>query len=277
MITLYKVAGISKQAVSQQAKRDSCFQAQALELIQEADHLREEHPGCGVEKMYFTLKPDLLGRDRFVDLFMDLGYRVRRTKNYHRTTFPGHISYPNLIKGMQIDGPSTIWQSDITYIRVGQRFYYAVFIIDVYSKIIVGYDVSDNMRAEANMRALRMALKKFKPPEIHHSDRGKQYIYNKYIEMLNKNQCEISMSKTAQDNAYAERINLTIKDEYLKHWEIKSYNQLKSAVQKAVYNYNNKRNHDSLGRITPMGFFKQWQTISVEERKTITIFDNGTN
>ena len=60
---------------------------------------------------------------------------------------------------MQVNRPSMIWQSDITYIPIGDKHYYAVFIIDVYSKKIVGYKVSDNMRAQANMDALHMALK----------------------------------------------------------------------------------------------------------------------
>ena len=86
MNALYKVIEISKQAVTQYANRQLVFDNQIKELIVEADILKQAHPGCGVEKMYDTLKPNFIGRDRFIETFMDLGYRVKRQKNYRRTT-----------------------------------------------------------------------------------------------------------------------------------------------------------------------------------------------
>jgi putative transposase len=149
----------SKQAVNQYNKRQQVFDKKVHHLILNAQDLKDEHPGCGVEKMYFSLNPKFIGRDRFIDLFMDLGFRVKRNKNYRRTTYASPVNYPNLIKGMTVDKPSTIWQSDITYIQAGDRFYYAVFIIDVYTKVIVGYQLSNHMRASANCDALKLALK----------------------------------------------------------------------------------------------------------------------
>ncbi len=71
---------------------------------------------------------------------------------------------------MLLHSPNQVWQSDIPYIKVNGVFYYVVFIIDVYTKKIVGYHVSDSLRADANMKALKMALKNHKAPQIHHSD-----------------------------------------------------------------------------------------------------------
>lgn len=207
MNMLYQVIGISKQAVHQYSKRQALFDWKVSQLLTEADELRSEHPGCGVEKMYFALKPNFIGRDRFIDLMMQLGYRLKRKKNYKRTTIASKIYYPNLIKGMEVSAPSIVWQSDITYILVGDMYHYAVFIIDVYTKKIVGYQVSSHMRATANLAALKMALKDHKAPEIHHSDRGSQYTYNQYVDTLKANGCKLSMCLSAQDNAYAERIN----------------------------------------------------------------------
>jgi len=155
---LYAVAGITKQAVDQYAKRQVIFDKQMQDLVLEADILKTDHPGCGVEKMYYTLKPDFLGRDRFIDTFISLGYRVKKKKNYIKTTRAGKMYYPNLIKGMKIDRPSQVWQTDITYIKVGDKFYYAVFIIDVYTKVIVGYQLSDHIRATANIKALKKSI-----------------------------------------------------------------------------------------------------------------------
>ncbi|NJY64331.1 IS3 family transposase [Salinimicrobium sp. CDJ15-81-2] len=274
MNQFYEGIGISKQAVHQYARRQTLFDHRLMKLMSEADDIRRDHPGCGVEKMYYTLKPDFIGRDRFVETFMQLGYRLKRKKNYRRTTIAGKIYYPNKIKGIEINAPSVVWQSDITYYKVGDKFYYAVFIIDVYTKKIVGYEVSDNMRGTANIKALKMALKDHKAPKIHHSDRGSQYTYKSYIELLKANTTTISMALSAQDNAYAERINRTIKEEYLDHWKPTTFNQLKLQVKKAVKNYNNKRSHDNLEKRNPEEFIQYWSTLKPEKRPIITIFDN---
>lgn len=268
MNQLYNSIGISKQAVYQYAKRQTIFDDKITMLLEEANHLRAEHPGCGVEKMYYTLQPDFIGRDRFVELMMQLGYRLKRKKNYRRTTIASKLYYPNLIQGLQVNNPSQVWQSDITYIEVEGKFYYAVFIIDVYSKEVVGYSVSDHMRATANVKALQMALKKHKAPKIHHSDRGSQYIYKDYIEILKNNNTNVSMSSSAQNNAYAERINRTIKEEYLAYWKPKSFNQLKKQVEKAVENYNTKRLHNGINRRIPN------QIKTNENNNAFTIFDH---
>ena len=249
---LYILLGISKQAVQQYQRRQEQFDKKFSDLLVEVDELRSQHPGCGVEKMYHTLQPDFIGRDRFVESLMELGYRVKRIRNYHRTTVPASKKYPNLIEGMVVKRKNTIWQSDITYYDIKGKFYYLVFIIDIYTRQIVGYAVSDHLRAEANIRALKMAIKAHGIPRIHHSDRGSQYIESRYTQLLHEKGVSISMGLQAQDNAYAERINGTIKNDYLKHWKVDTFDALKRKVKRAVNHYNSKRIHDSLpARLSP--------------------------
>lgn len=274
MNQLYKVIGISKQGVDQYAKRQIDLDNKTKALLYEAEELRKEHPGCGVEKMYNVLKPDFMGRDKFIDTFMDMGFRLKRKKNFKRTTYASSVYYPNLIKGMEVNKPSMIWQSDITYIYTGDKFYYAVFIIDVYTKKIVGYQVSNHMRATANSKALEMALKDNKVPIIHHSDRGSQYTYKEYIKTLKDNNSQISMSLSAQDNAYAERINRTIKEEYLDHWKPQTFEKLKRCMDKAVYHYNNERPHNNIGKLSPVDFENKWFNKQLKSTVSFTIFDN---
>lgn len=274
MNQLYDTIGISKQAVHQYQIRQEVFEQNAIKLLAEAEDLRKDHPGCGVAKMYTTLKPDFIGRDRFIELFMGLGFRLKRKRNYQKTTIASKIYYPNLIKGMHVNKPSMVWQSDITYIDVNGKFYYAVFIIDVYTKEIVGYHVSDSLRAEANVRALKMALKSNKAPLIHHSDRGSQYVYKEYIELLKQAGTQISMALSAQDNAYAERINRTIKEEFLDYWKPQSFSQLKRHINKAVSYYNNKRPHDHLDDMKPIEFKNELINNPFFNPPIVTIFDN---
>jgi len=277
MNKLYQTIGISKQAVYNYQRRQMQFEAKLEKLIVKVEKLRKEHPGCGVEKMYYMLSPDFIGRDKFIEIFMDLGFGIKRKKNYKRTTYPTHIYYPNLIKGMEVKAPNVIWQSDITYIKIGDKFYYAVFIIDVYTKEIVGYNLSPHMRATANMKALMMATKQYGYPKIHHSDRGSQYVYKEYIALLKNHGTQISMALSAQDNAYAERINRTIKEEYIEPRNIKDYNTLERSMKKAVKHYNLKRIHNHLNRDTPANFRKKMLTLLEQERPTLLIYNDQNN
>jgi putative transposase len=274
MNQLYKNIGVSKQAIAQYKLRQDLFDGSIMQLMLEVQQLRLDHPGCGLEKIYFTLKPDFIGRDRFIEYFTELGFMIKKKINYKRTTYSIPSNYPNLIKGIAINSPSVVWQTDITYFEVGDRFYYGVFIIDVYTKIIVGYQVSDNMRATANIKAIKMAFKKHTPPQIHHSDMGSQFTCKVYINILQENGCKISMAQSAQDNAYAERINNTIKNEYLIYWKQTTFEQLKIQVDKAVFNYNNKRIHNNLNREIPTEFNTKWNTIKSYKNKKMIIFNN---
>ena len=277
MNQLYKSVGISKQAIAQNQVRQSHFDSQLMLLMNEVEELRRDHPGCGLEKIYFSLNPTFLGRDKFIELFTSLGFRLKKKLNYKRTTYSSPSNYPNLIKGMEVNAPSVIWQTDITYFEVTDKFYYGVFIIDVYTKIIVGHQVSDNMRATANMKTLNAAIKNYKAPKIHHSDRGSQYTCNDYIKLLKEHKCKISMAQSAQDNAYAERINNTIKNEYLIYWKQTTFEQLKIQVDKAVYQYNNNRIHNNLQRETPIGFYNNWMSKKQNKNITMTIYNNDNN
>ena len=271
MNAVYRQLGISKQAIHQRKKRQEHLDMKWYELMDKIDALRKAHPGCGVEKMYYTLKPDFIGRDRFIETCMSFGYGLKRKRNYRKTTYPGKKHYPNLIAGMQVNAPNQVWQSDITYFGVGDKHYYAVIIIDVYSKIVVGHSVSNHMLAIANVEALKRALKNHGGPIYHHSDRGSQYGSKLYTDLLKKNNVAISMGLLPQENAFAERIHRTIKEEYIDHWQPEDLKELRKYVNKAVKNYNGKRIHNNLKRVTPNYFEQHWN--QSKNKTIITIFE----
>ncbi|WP_236252669.1 DDE-type integrase/transposase/recombinase [Echinicola sp. 20G] len=154
-----------------------------------------------------------------------------------------------------------------------------MFIIDVYTRLIVGFAVSDSLRTEANLKALKMALAEMNYPPwglIHHSDRGSQYSSNSYTKLLKDNQVHISMGLVAWENPYAERINGTIKNEYLKRWSISDFKDLKKKVRRAVSNYNNKRLHRGFGmKFTPKGFYEKLVDLKAQERPTVIVYTEG--
>jgi len=278
MNAVYKIGGVSKQGVHQRNNADQDWNMKLAELQTQVNEVRAVHSGCGLEKLYDTLKPSWLGRDKFISVFMELGYRVRKRPNFTRTTIPSSLRYPNLIQGLLVWDKNRVWQTDITYFEVANSFYYLTFIIDIYTKVIRGYHVSDHMRAEANLKALSMALKETRHLTglIHHSDRGSQFTDLKYLELLGKHGIYISMGLIAQDNAYAERINGTIKNEYLKHKTINSFVELKREVKKAVGHYNEKRIHKYLpGKQAPREFEQQLLHLSTQNRPKVIVYTEG--
>lgn len=269
--TLYRAIGITKQAVWAHFQREKNDLALLRKIIKQVDKRRANHPGCGLEKLYWHLQPEGIGRDKFCAWLGDLGYGVVRPQNKMRTTFPAHKVFDNLIEGRVVSGPGQVWQSDITYIKVGGIFYYLTFIIDVYSRCIVGSATSKDLRAEANLRALKQALGTCDNEQLegltHHSDRGSQYTDGRYLALLRSHNIGISMGKVATDNAYAERINGTIKNEYLLPKEPEHFRQLKRLAKQAVMDYNTVRLHRSLERQTPVDYENAWNTFPPEKRR----------
>ncbi len=278
MNEVYIVGGVSKQAVHKARVRKEGIQIQILELQQQVDEIRAIHPGCGLEKLYDQLKPDCIGRDKFISVFMERGYRVAKRQQFIRTTMPATWRYPNLIEGLLVWDTNRVWQSDITYFGINGSFYYIVFIVDIYTKVIRGYQASDHMRAEANLKALSMALRDNPHVQglIHHSDRGSQFVDNEYRDLLAKHGISISMGLIAQENAYAERVNGIIKNEYLHHFSITTLAQLKKQLKKAVTHYNEKRIHRHLpGKQSPKEFERQLLHLSTQNRPKVIVYTEG--
>jgi transposase InsO family protein len=171
-----------------------------------------------------------------------------------------------------------VWQTDITYFQVGERFYYITFIVDIYTKVIKGYKVSEHLFAEANIDALQMALRREKNVEglIHHSDRGSQFTDSHYKKILKDKGIKMSMGLAAWENAYAERVNGIIKNEYLNRKTIKNFKTLTLEVTKAVNHYNKERIHNHLpNRNTPMQFENELIHLDTQNRPKVIVYAKG--
>jgi len=264
MKDIYDMLGISRQNVSQCLQRAHCKTMAADMVVKIAKDIRKEHRKMGCRKMYWKAFKDLpMGRDQCEQVLLSKGFRVEFPRNYRRTTYSiGKHYYPNRIEGVTLDGINQVWQTDITYVEIGNRFYYVVFILDVYSRRIVGWSVDYSLWAQANIRALGKAIRLRGDGQlkglIHHSDRGGQYIDQEYISCLTHQQITPSMCQFAWENAYCERVNGIIKNEYIKCCKISDIVELKKAVSKAIYLYNHQRPHRELpDRVAPAVFEKQ--------------------
>lgn len=232
-----------------------------LEMI---NKIRKSQPKLGGKKLYYLLQDSILshdikmGRDAFFDLLSrnNLLVKRRKVKPYTTNSLHHYKKYPNLIKDISINAPNQLWVSDITYLTTEQGYVYLSLITDAYSKKLVGYHVSDNLTTLNNQIALNKAIQTIDKPAIgliHHSDRGSQYCSKDYTKLLEENHILISMTENGdpRENAIAERINGTIKNELLEHLKIIDLYDAIDKVQMAIAIYNQKRPHLSCGYLTP--------------------------
>jgi putative transposase len=280
MNDLYGFCGISRQGHFKRLTSERKWAEKEYLIVGLILQIREIHPAMGLRTMYEFYQPEAIGRDAFINIGLTYGFRTKTFRNQARTTFSSPYSrYKNLLIDKSINNVNQLWTSDLTYFKVGDTFFYIVFIMDVYSRKIVGYSAADNMRAENNCEALSMAFKHrncFKYTElIHHSDRGGQYISDLYTGLLNDAEIKISMCNEVYENAHVERINATIKNQYLIHWNITSFEQLKKQLNRAVKTYNEQRPHSALQGITPEAFERQIINMDDHKRPEIKIWTSN--
>jgi len=161
-----------------------------------------------------------MGRDAVFDLMRAQGMLIKTKRKYVRTTNSFHRFkiHPDLVQRKAATQAEQIWVSDITYLRVGSCFGFLSLVTDAYSRKIMGYCLSGNLKVTGCLQALNKAIRGRMYTDrslIHHSDRGTQYCCDDYIHFLNKHGLLISMTQTGSpyDNAIAERMNGILKME----------------------------------------------------------------
>jgi len=219
-------------------------------------------PRLGGRKLYFLLKSTLdargikLGRDGFFDYLREHRLLVEPVKRYTKTTHSKHWmkKHPNRLEGQEIKRAEQAFVSDITYVETDEGVHYLSLVTDAYSRRIMGYEVSDNMRAESVVKALRQAARQRQTRKslLHHSDRGLQYCSSIYQQELKRHGIMPSMTDgyDCYQNALAERVNGILKQEFLLY-KCRNLHELKGVVRESVDIYNRLRPHLSLDMKTP--------------------------
>jgi putative transposase len=248
----YKASGIADQQLLNEQL-----------LLSMIHDIRRRHPRIGGKKLYKWLKPDMekagikIGRDKFFDLLAKNALLVKRKRKYVYTTDSYHHFrvYKNQLKYKQLEKAHQGWVSDITYIRTSEDFMYLFLITDAFSRKIVGWHLSDSLKVEGAVDALKIAIKQCPQTEglIHHSDRGIQYCCKGYTELLKDAKIRISMTEEnhCYENATAERVNGILKQEYGLDETFAAGLLAAKAVKEAIWSYNMERPHWSLGLATP--------------------------
>jgi transposase InsO family protein len=260
MNKIYRVIGMSKQNFHQVMDRMLLQQMEKEQLLIIIRQVRKDHPKMSCRDLYRLVRPQFMGRDRFEAFCKEEGFMVELKRNFRRTTNSlGVTRFPNLIQGLELTGVNQVWVSDITYYEMNNRFYYLTFIMDLYSRKIIGYSESVSLLTDdTTIPALNMAIRARKGQDlagmIFHSDGGGQYYCKDFLKITQHYGILNSMCESVYENPHAERLNRTMKNNYLYPYGPENRIELRQMLKKAVEMYDLHKPHGSLKGLSPVNF-----------------------
>jgi len=224
--------------------------------MKEIDAYFLEHPYYGVERMTDYLNLDLGYRvnvKRIRRLYKLMGLQTIYRKPRTTIRDADSYKYPYLLKDLKIERCNQVWQTDITYIPMFRGFMYMNAIIDVHSRKILNWSVSNSMDKQWCIELLQDTIGKYGAPDIHNSDQGSQYTSKQYIDVLKEHDIQISMDGKgrALDNIYIERFWKSIKYEKIYLNPPNGGLDLYQMVREYIEFYNTKRRHTEIGKVPP--------------------------
>lgn len=248
-----KILSIHRSGVYYKPRGESLLN---LQLMKAMDKQFTDHPYYGISRMTDYLNLDLgynVNIKRIRRLFRLMNLRTIYPKPRTTNRNLEHKVYPYLLNGIKIERPNQVWQTDITYIPMFRGFMYMAAIIDVYSRKVLNWSISNSMTSEWCTELLEDTIEQYGAPEIHNSDQGSQYTSQIYTDTLRKNQIKISMDSKgrALDNIYIERFWRSIKQEKIYLNPPNGGMDLYQMVKEYITFYNGKRRHTEIGKMPP--------------------------
>lgn len=258
---------IHRSGLYYQAKRESVLNLKLMRLMDEHYH---DHPFKGAPQMYKWLKNDKgyqINPKRVQRLYYNvMGLRAMQPGPHTTKRNKRHKIYPYLLKNLKIERANQVWQIDITYIPMKRGFMYLVAIIDVHTRYIVNWSVSNNMDTEWVCSCMNQAFEIYGRPEIVNTDQGSQFTSEKFTSLILKgSQTRLSMDGKgrATDNAFIERFWRSLKYEKIYLNPAIDGLDLYANVRDYIDYYNNERRHSSIGDNRPIDLFEHRQLKAV--------------
>ena len=216
--------------------------------------------GIGVSRSCYSVKDTPLGPDASAGLMKtnNLLVSIKRTCQTTRS-LQGDKPWDNRLENLDVSRQDQVWVADITYIRLKGRFIYLCLLMDVFTRLIRAWNISQHLNHSLTLKPLKEALD-HSVPEIHHSDQGVQYLSKVYVTTLKEHDVEISVAHRGRpwENGYAERLIRTLKEEEVDINDYQSITEARDRIGDFITNvYNLKRPHSALGYLTPMEFQRQ--------------------
>jgi putative transposase len=251
-----------KRPVSQRARENAALMIEISDIHKKS---RESYGSPRVHKELLA-RGHRLSRHRVARL-MRHGNIVAKQKRKRKITTNSRHNYPvapNLLdRNFTAEGPNKKWVTDITYIRTAEGWLYLAVVMDLFSRMIVGWAMDATMSAALVKRAFEMAVSRRKPPKglLHHSDRGTQYASELYRSLLADYHVRVSMSRTGNcyDNAVAESFFSTLKREQVDEQDYLTRQQAKTDIFRYIEGfYNPERRHSTLDYLSPAQFEQRY-------------------
>lgn len=238
-----------------------------LRLMRLIDEKFMDCPFYGVPRMTTWLRKDMgymINEKRIVRLYRLMGLQTIFPKKNLSKRNQKHKVYPYLLKNLAIVRPNQVWQTDITYIPLERGFMYMIAVIDVYSRKVLNWSISNTMSAEWCLQVYEDAIDQYGCPEIINTDQGSQFTSTIFTEASLKRGIRISMDGKgrALDNIYIERFWRALKYEHIYLNPANGGVELYEGVRKYVDFYNQERRHTSIGERTPNECFESMKNVS---------------
>jgi putative transposase len=225
------------------------------ELCQEICEIYERYPFYGYRRITSILRrKSIIANKKKVASLMNLqGLKAiypgpNTSKRNH-----AEMVHPYLLKNLVVTRIQQVWQIDITYLRVEKGFVYLIALIDVYSRLVVSWSLSNDLCVEACIDTLQSGIEKYGLPEIVNSDQGAQFTSESWLGLLKEQTILISMTGKGRsnDNAYIERLWRSLKYEQIYLHDYKTIKELKKELPRIIAWYNFERPHQALNYLTP--------------------------
>lgn len=269
MQRFYELVGITRQAHFQHNGRLEQQRAMMLE-IEPLVHLYRKHKDrrAGARSLYYNLNIKQrcgIGVNKFEYLMRAYGLSLApfRSKVVTTRSCARSRTYPNLCKGLTINGINQLVVGDLTYLMFPSQVYYLFLLTDVYSARIVGWQLGQRMRAIEAKQALDKWVKLRGVAQlkdcIHHTDGGSQYFSNLYHGAMKGYQLQISVAKTCLDNGFAEQRNGLFKHHLLPTIKQVTPKKLAQQIDKILYFYNQERKQEALQWLSPVQYEARWK------------------
>ena len=229
-----------------------------LALMRKMDELHLEYPFFGSRKLTHTIKAQghEINRKRVQRLMRLMGLESTVPKPKTSKPAPEHVVFPYLLRKLKIRRVNQVWAADITYIPMAEGFSYLVAIIDLHSRRVLAWELSNSLDTEFCLKAQQKALMKYGQPEIFNTDQGSQFTDNDFIKPLLARGVKVSMDGKGRclDNIFIERLWRSLKYEevYLNAYD--SMEEARRCIGAYFEFYNEKRPHMALGYQTPASF-----------------------
>ena len=231
-------------------------------LRAEIETLALRYPTYGYRRIRKLLQRQghTVGYKRVARLMKDANLSVAVKRLCQTTTcVEGVHPYVNRLETLEISRCDQVWVGDITYVRLKGYFVYVSLLMDVFTRMIRGWQVSRHLTQPLTLKPLEQALRR-SVPEIHHSDQGVQYLSNTYLSTLTEHGIEISVARRGcpWENGYAERLIRTLKEEEVHLNDYETITEARKRIGHFIEQvYHQKRPHSALGYLTPMEFEQQ--------------------